>query len=122
TYYGGTGTDGGRGDITLLEAAGSIIFSGATASLDLPGALTTYNGGRTDGFVTRLSGSGDVVASTYIGGSADDESTGVAVTGKAVVLVGNTSSTDFPLMNPFQGVLKGQRDPFVVFVDAMTLI
>ncbi len=58
---------------------------------------TSYNGG-TDGFVARLhADGGSLIYSTYIGGSANEELTAMAVddAGSAVV-VGSTYSTDFP--------------------------
>jgi hypothetical protein len=44
----------------------------------------------------------ELVYSTYLGGSADDGSSAIAVDNYGDIFVtGNTSSTDFPLINPF---------------------
>ena len=56
----------------------------------------TYGGGF-DGFVSKLNGSGSLVYSTYLGGSGDDVTQGIAVdsSGNAYV-AGYTTSSNFP--------------------------
>jgi len=99
TFLGGAGIDEGRG-IAVRE--GRAYVTGRTGSADFPttqGAFdTSFNGGFTDAFVTKLNAAGSaLVYSTYLGGSSSDAGSGIAVdtTGKAYV-AGQTSSVDFP--------------------------
>ena len=82
-------------------------------------AMQPLNGGGQEAFVTKFDASGVVVYSTYLGGSATDDVQNVAVdsTGAAVV-VGSTSSADFPVLNALQGTLAGFINGFVTKLDA----
>ena len=57
--------------------------------------------------------------STYLGGSSSDEVNGIAVdaAGNAYV-TGDTYSTNFPTMNPFQATSGGLQDAFVTKMNA----
>ena len=57
--------------------------------------------------------------STYLGGSANDFGLGITVdsSGNAYV-VGDTGSTNFPTVNPFQASLKGTSSAFVTKINA----
>jgi photosystem II stability/assembly factor-like uncharacterized protein len=72
-----------------------------------------------DAFVSKLSADGSTLLySTYLGGSSSENSfSGGAIAagpeGSAVV-VGDTSSGDFPVVAPLQGELKGETDAFIV--------
>jgi hypothetical protein len=108
TYLGGSGIDSAC-DLAV-GADGSAYVFGATVSEDLPttaGAFdTTYNGGYSDSFVTKLNDAGSaLVYSTFLGGSESDfggtifgGSIAVDSIGNAY-LVGSTRSVDFPTTN-----------------------
>ena len=75
-----------------------------------------------DAFVTKLNATGSaLVYSTYLGGGGYDSGRGIAVdnAGNAYV-VGETSSKDFPTVNPIQGARAGglQGDGVSQDVDA----
>ena len=114
TYLGGSSTDQGLG--IAVDSNGGVYVTGSTFSSDFPTQSAPqpgFNGG-TDAFVTKLNSAGTSIAySTYLGGTSNDQGNGVAVdsAGNAYV-VGTTSSTDFPTVNPFQSTLKG-TDAFV---------
>lgn len=99
TYLGGTGNDTAWS--IAVDDAGHAHVSGFTDSTDFPTtphAVQPANGGRFDAFVAKLSRDGSALRySTYLGGSADDFGTGLAVDrhGRAY-LTGSTASTDFP--------------------------
>jgi hypothetical protein len=59
------------------------------------------------------------VYSTYLGGSGFDTPAAIAVdvTGNAYV-TGDTSSTNFPTVNPFQAANAGTADAFVAKLTA----
>lgn len=101
TYLGGSQND--EATAIALDSAGDAFITGSTTSPDFPLVQPiqhTYAGGfyYGDAFVARLTATGDrVLFSTYFGGQGDDTGQGIAVRppGDAIV-VGGTSSTDFP--------------------------
>jgi hypothetical protein len=98
TYLGG-GLDGASG--IAVDAAGNAYVTGSTGSSNFPttaGAFQPSYGGTGDAFVMKLNSTGSTpVYSTYLGGSANDTATAIAVdaAGNAYV-TGNTNSADFP--------------------------
>lgn len=115
TYLGGSDLDGGYA--IAADSAGNVYVTGETASIDFPtttGAYQTTNAGPSDVFVTKLNASGNVVYSTYVGGSLSERGNSIAVdaAGNAYV-AGRTNSVDFPLMNPWQSQLFGDFDAIV---------
>jgi hypothetical protein len=123
TYLGGTGgLDIGYG--IAVDVAGNAYVTGITESTDFPttaGAFQTTFGGYTDAFVTKLDATGTaLVYSTYLGGTAFEESRGIAVdaTGNAYV-AGSTVSIDFPTTaGAFHTTFGGYYDAFVTKLDA----
>lgn len=114
TYLGGYGWERGQG--VAVDQAGAAYVTGVTTSTNFP-VQTAYQGfqaGHGDAFVTKLSSSGALVFSTYLGGSDYDYGTGIAVdeTGK-VYLTGTTTSGDFPTKNAYQSRRPGDYDAFV---------
>ena len=95
-------------------------MTGSTESTDFPttpGAFqTTFGGGVYDAFVTKLNPTGTaLVYSTYLGGTGDENGTGIAVDSAGDAFVtGVTSSTDFPTTpGAFQTSYGGGQDAFV---------
>ena len=74
----------------------------------------TYQGAG-DAFVTKLAPAGSsLVYSTYLGGSARDFGQGIAVDGSGeAYVIGQTVSTNFPTLNPYQATNQGGYDAFV---------
>ncbi len=118
TYLGGTAGEEGRG--VAVDASGSAYVTGVTSSADFPtrGPAQPVGGGSSDAFVAKLDPGGSLVYATYLGGSAADEGSGVAVgsSGGASV-VGTTSSADFPTRSPVQATRAGTSDAFVARLD-----
>jgi hypothetical protein len=120
TFLGGAAGDSGTG--IAVDDGGRVYVTGATMSSDFPttkGALQTLAEGSPradfDAFVTKFNRAGTAVLySTYLGGTGYD--VGVAIDidrdGSAYV-VGNTTSTDFPIRNAFQATNRGNVDLFV---------
>jgi hypothetical protein len=120
TYLGGSGGDGGYG--IAVDSAGNGYVTGYTNSTDFPvtpGAFQTTCGNPSfceNAFITEINPSGSaLVYSTYLGGSGTDVGQRIAVDSlNNAYVTGWTSSTNFPLMNPLQGVFGGgQYDAFV---------
>jgi|SRR5579859_1579655 len=105
TFLGGNVTDIANG--MALDSAGDIYLIGTTNSTNFPVSSSPVQNalaGGLDAFVTKLSGDGSrLIFSTYLGGSAAEYAHGITLDsfGNAY-LTGETYSTDFPLVNPYQ--------------------
>jgi hypothetical protein len=119
TFLGGKGRDDGRR--IALDRSGAAYVVGSTNSPDFPTtarATQTRYGGDTDAFVAKLSPSGDLLYSTYLGGSSPDNGFDVAVnsSGNAYV-TGNSRSANFPVVKSLQNSLRGDSDAFIAKLD-----
>ncbi|HEV2492095.1 MAG TPA: choice-of-anchor D domain-containing protein [Terriglobia bacterium] len=101
TYLGGSGPD--KGAAIAVDAAGNAYVTGFTKSTDFPLASAVQTTcvscpGYADAFAAEITTNGaGLVASTYLGGGAEDNATGVALDGAGnVYVVGFTFSTNFP--------------------------
>ena len=119
TYLGGAAND--QANSIAVDAAGAAWVTGRTLSADFPTVEATQpaSAGNADAFLARISpdGSGPRY-STYLGGSDFDEGRGVAIApAAAVIVVGVTSSADFPTRQGLQAELLGENDSFVARID-----
>lgn len=100
TYLGGNSSDSGQA--IAVDADGNAYITGYTYSANFPttaGATQPGLGGAIDAFVAKLNASGtQLLYSTYLGGTSDDEGLGIAVdaAGNAYV-TGYTGSSNFPV-------------------------
>lgn len=81
------------------DAQGNVYLAGTTQSpnFQVKSAVQNHLAGGSDVFVTKLDPSGNVVYSTYFGGSGVDIATAMTVDSQGGVYVtGTTASTDFP--------------------------
>lgn len=119
TFLGGSGDEDGR-DIAF-DSNGLIHIIGRTDSPDFPVAGDPYqavSGGGTDSFLATFSTDGELLTSTYLGGSGEDIGVGLAVdAGNRLYLTGSTSSDDFPLTHAVQAERAGEADVFVSIMD-----
>jgi hypothetical protein len=100
---GGSGAEFGNG--LALDTQGRAYLIGSTTSTNLPvgSPLQADNRGSSDAFVSILDSSGKTEYATYLGGSAVDIGTGIAVDASGgIFITGFTLSADFPLVRPFQ--------------------
>ena len=124
TYLGGTGID--RGGSIAVDSDGSLHITGSTTSTDFPVAnafQSTYGGGSSDAFLTKLSPAGNsLVYSTYLGGNGPLYLPGNYYEGGYEIttdtlnnayLVGITDSNSFPTVLPLQSD-QGGDDAFIV--------
>ncbi|MFI8684689.1 SBBP repeat-containing protein [Rossellomorea sp. NPDC077527] len=120
TYLGGT--DFEFGESIDIDSIGNAYITGYTASSDFPtqNAFQSTYGGNIDAFVTKLNPTGDLIFSTYLGGT--DAENGYRIitdsTGNAYI-TGYTASSDFPTQNAFQPTFGGGNDAFVTKVSSM---
>jgi hypothetical protein len=123
TYLGGSDDDAGFG--IAADPAGNAYVLGVTGSTDFPitSALQAARaGGDTynyDLFIAKLNPSGSaLVYSTYLGGSGMEEPGGIQVdSGGRAVIVGSTTSNDFPMMQPLQSANAGGQNAVVREAD-----
>jgi uncharacterized protein (TIGR03437 family) len=128
TYLGASGHDYGNG--IAVDSAGSAYITGSTNSAATIFANTTNfptasplqatKAGGYDAFVTKLNAGGSaLVYSTYLGGSGDDYSYGIALDGNGnAFITGFTTSTNFPTANAVQAANAGAADAFVAGLNA----
>ena len=143
TYLGGALVDIINGvsfvNPILTQTSSSALFlTGTTSSLAFPGAATgqfqSALVGAQNVFVTKLSFTGQLVWSTYLGGNSRDHGNAIAVdtsntsnancSSGCPIVVGQTFSVNFPTM-PFQTPpLSGTNDAFAakLSADGKTLI
>lgn len=120
TYLGGSGNDVAIG--IDLDDQGNMFITGLTGSSDFP-LECPYQGslsGNADIFIAKINPDlNQLIFSTFLGGSGTDHGRGVSVspTGN-VFITGNSTSSDFPTMNPFQSELNGLSDIIVSKVSS----
>ena len=101
TYLGGTGTDMGMG-IAYIGNRQIYVVGEADAGFPIANALDpTFNGGGSDGFVTRLDtsqvGAASMIWSTFIGGTLNDKFYDVAADASGNAhMTGEAQSADYP--------------------------
>lgn len=105
TTFGGSGADSVYA--LAVDPKGCVYLAGATDSRDLPLAYAfqpRFAGGMCDGFVAKLSPSGQAISfSSYLGGSSDDRLYGLGVNDEGCTYVaGETASRDLPVTNAIQ--------------------
>ncbi len=118
TYLGGNGDDLCYG--IAVDSSGNAYITGATDSSNFPTLNPFQNSGSI--FVTKFSPSGQsLVYSTFISSidGLNEYATSIAVdsSGNASI-TGQTGSTSFPTMNPFQATKRSFSDVFVTTLSA----
>jgi hypothetical protein len=113
----------GFGYAIAVDSSGSAYMTGMTNWANSPTKhpFQAGNAGGNDVFVTKFKADGTaLVYSTYLGGSGDDEGTGIVVdpAGNAYV-TGTTGSTNFPTSHAAQASFGGgSSDAFVAVLNA----
>ena len=128
TYLGGTGGDGASG--IAVDSSGNAYVTGTTTSTDFPtvhalqATCGSCSSGASDVFVTKLNAAGSaLVYSTYLGGSAINVGSSVAVdsSGNAYV-IGATTSTDFPTVHALQATCGGGCGTYDAFLTKLNAV
>jgi Beta-propeller repeat len=110
TFLGGE-SDAVANAIALDELGNAYLTGGTGSSFPVtPGTLQSHFGGDGDAFVAKIDADATLGWATYLGGSALDVGTGIAVdSGRHSHVVGITASTDFPVTGgaQFTGATEG---------------
>jgi hypothetical protein len=117
TYLGSNKDDVGLA--IALDNVDNAHLTGYTFSATFPlvNAYDNTFNGNSDVFVSKLSSTGSsLVYSTFLGGSGGEFGSGIAVDQFAdFCVVGNTSSSNFPVVDPYDGTFNGSYDVFVAY-------
>jgi hypothetical protein len=119
TYLGGIANDTAAG--VALDPSGNIYVTGQTQSTNFPTVNPLQpTGSERDAFVVKMNASGQVIYSTYLGGTGLTSGTAIAAdaSGNAYV-TGSTDAPDFPVTaNAYQAVNGGSYDAFVATLNS----
>lgn len=119
SYYGGANNDACYS--VKVDSSANILFVGGTSSADLPftsaGWQNTYNGGKTDGFVVKLSPNGSSVTNaSYLGTSNYDQAFFVEIDrNDNVFVLGQAAGGAFPVFNSI--FVNPNSSQFVIKLD-----
>lgn len=122
SYYGGSSADQGLA-IALDRSHNAYItgYTSSTSNIAAPGSHQTTRGGGQDAFLAKFSSSGNLVWSTYYGGSAADNGLALSTdSSNNIYLGGYTRSTaDIATTGAYQAAFNGLDDGFVAKFDSM---
>ncbi len=122
------GSDPDQATAVAADKNGNVYVTGWTLSANFPTARALqpsfhecqhsfFNICATgaDAFVTKLSPNGDILFSTFLGGSGYDDGRGIAVDSTGIYIAGTTDSSDFPnkIPNSIEDTRYGHSDGFV---------
>jgi hypothetical protein len=114
TFLGGYNHD--QAWALALDGDANVYVTGETLSSDFPvrEALQPTYGGDGDAFLSVLTSQGQLVYSSFLGGSGDDRGLHLVIDENRIVhLTGSTTSPDFPLQSPMQSYRLGHPDTFI---------
>ena len=116
TFIGGSDLD--RANAIALDSS-SVYIAGYTRSTDYPTTTGSYdedyNGGVTDAYISKLDKNlTTLLASTFIGGSDQDESYAIALDTDSVYIAGGTRSINYPTTTgSYDEDYNGSRDAYI---------
>ncbi len=119
TYLGGKNMD--RASAVAINSAGSVYVAGYTGSTNFPtdniygSTFQAVLRGTNDAFVVRMNSALSVnQASTYVGGTSNDQAFGMAIdTNDSIYIAGFSASANFPVKAGWQMTRRGDSDAFV---------
>ncbi len=110
--------------VLARDVQGNYYIAGGTRATNFPlvNPSDSTLGGAADGFFAKFNSTGSSLSfSTLIGGSGFDAAFAVAVNSSGCAFVsGNTESTDFPLVSPYDNSKNGGTDIFAAKICNLT--
>lgn len=125
TFLGGSEGDGGYN--IELDYKNNIIVTGYTLSDDFPLKNALQDeilGDQRDIFVTKFNSTGQIIFSTYLGGSSIEDPFGLTVNASgSIIISGRTASDDYPTEKGLQNNYAGGVDAIISIIspDGQTL-
>jgi beta-propeller repeat-containing protein len=117
TYLGGNSVEWiDRAFSIVVDSTSTAFVSGMTGSNNFPimNAYQSIYGGQIDAFVTKYNSTGQMLYSTYFGGSNSEVGYSIALnTQEDFYLTGITLSNDFPTVDPLQAAIGGFEDAYI---------
>lgn len=106
-------------NVAIAGSTQSSAFTTTAGAFQTTCSKCTGSSGPTDGVMMKLDTSGNLVYSTFLGGSGNDTPVGVALDGSGNIYVtGNTTSSDFPTSSgAFQTARGGAQDAFITKIN-----
>ncbi len=122
SYMGGAGNEATETHGMAVDNAGNAYSAFTTGSSNITtknGFDSTFGGGTVDGYVAKISPTGQLLAATYIGGAAGDTVQGVAFNNKSqqVVLSGLTGSAGMTTTGALDTTV-GAADAYIAVLSA----
>ncbi|MHA2037864.1 MAG: SBBP repeat-containing protein [Promethearchaeota archaeon] len=119
TFLGGNQGEGGYN--IALDYENNIIVTGFTLSDDFPLKNPLQDeilGDQRDIFVTKFNSTGQIIFSTYLGGSSFEDSFGLTVnTSGSIIISGRTASDDYPTEKGLQNNYAGGVDAIISIIS-----
>ena len=121
TYFGGSNNDACYS--IKVDSSLNLIVGGGTSSQNLPATVgrfqATYNGGKTDGFITKFAASGtSIICTTYLGTSNYDQVFFVEIDrDNSIFAVGQSKGGQFPVLNA--GFVNNNSSQFIIKLDSL---
>src|SRR5579864_328942 len=105
-----------------VDSKGNVYVTGATRSPDflvVNGFQSTLAGGFDDAFLVKLDPTGQILYSTFLGGTGNEAGSSIAVDDNGTAyIVGSTNSSDFPTLNAIQSTFGADKsDVFVAKIN-----
>lgn len=125
TFLGGSQGDGGYN--IALDHESNIIVTGYTLSDDFPLKNALQDeilGDQRDIYVTKFNSTGQIIFSTYLGGSSFEDPFGLTVNASGnIIISGRTASHDYPTVKGLQNNYAGGVDAIISIIspDGQTL-
>lgn len=119
TYFGGSNDD--FGFEVKVGPSGNVYLGGYTYSANFPtsGAYDATYAGGSDAYLAKFSPDGDLIWSTYLGGSAYEFGGFLAVdAAENIYIAGLSGSTDFPTSGAYDATYNSNYDAFVAKFSA----
>jgi gliding motility-associated-like protein len=117
-----TVTAASEGTGVVVDNAGNVYACGNFTDSIVLGTTTLYSMGGLDAFVVKLTNLGAVLAVRHIGGSGDQEATGISLSSNEVFVAGNFNRPSyFTLTDSLLPVTSGMADAFLVKYNASTM-
>ncbi|MFX0062232.1 MAG: SBBP repeat-containing protein [Candidatus Hermodarchaeota archaeon] len=112
-----------RGISLAIDSKNHVIIAGVTSSSSFPilNASQTTLKGDIDVFVTKFDSNAELLWSTFLGGTEDDNASMVLVDSQDnIIVTGYTDMNDFPVLNAVDPIFGGICDGFVSKFAATT--